>query len=350
MKLNNSAQKWRISMEENKKEHSINESVEKKSTAQRNTTKRFIGIDDAKMETKRIIIFLAITFGFGWLVEIGMIMPMYRSQDVDTVKEAVEMVSSMMFTPAIAALISRLATKEGLVKSGLQFNFSQHKFCFLFSWFGGSVLTFLGAIIYFMIFNDNYDPEMTDMVASAVKAGSEMSAVDIVAAFKADLLLKLFTAPLLDIVNSFGEEWGWRAYLLPKLYRKFGTVKAVLISGFAAGLWYAPLVALGYYYGQDYAGYPFTGIVAMCIFGMVTGCIYSFLALRTGSIFTSVFAHSAVSVMMSQAALFTKDGGNFFVGPAPTGIIAGIPFIVAGGVCLWNLIKNPIVSHTEQSN
>ena len=97
-----------------------------------------------------------------------------------------------------------------------------------------------------------------------------------------------------------------------------------------------------------YAGYPFTGILAMCVFGMATGCIYSFISLRSGSIFPAIFAHSAVNVMMSQAAYFTKDGGNFFVGPAPTGIVAGIPFIIAAVVFMLYLKKHPVVSSNEQ--
>ena len=172
--------------------------------------------------------------------------------------------------------------------------------------------------------------------------------MNIIANFKTTLLINVFSAPVLDVINSFGEEWGWRGYLLPKLYRKFGTTKAILISGLISGLWYAPLVSLGYYYGTGYAGYPFTGILAMCVFGMVTGCIYSFISLRSGSIFPAIFAHSAVNVMMSQAAYFTKDGGNFFVGPAPTGIVAGIPFIIAAVVFMLYLKKHPVVSSNEQ--
>jgi membrane protease YdiL (CAAX protease family) len=116
----------------------------------------------------------------------------------------------------------------------------------------------------------------------------------------------------------------------------------MIISGLTSGLWYAPLVALGYYYGTGNAGFPIVNILAMCVFSCVTGIIYSFLCLRTGSIFPSVFAHSAVNVMMSQAALFTFDGGNYFVGPAPTGIIAGIPFIITAVICLIYMHKHPI--------
>lgn len=312
-----------------------------------------IGVTDKKVETKRIVCFLALCFGITWITEIFAVIPMYRSGEVELVKEAAKMISQMMLTPALAALVVRLTTREGLIKSGFQFNFFEHRFLFLFGWFGTTILTILGAAIYFLIFRDNFDPNMTNFVATysqgAANTGTQVDTVSIVAAYKTDLLIKFFTAAVIDCINSFGEEWGFRAYLMPKLYRKFGVIPAVLLSGFAAGLWYAPLVAVGYYYGNENAGFPVVNVIAMCIFGMVTGVIYSFLSLRTGSIFPAVFAHSAVNVWMAQAALFTHDGGNFFVGPSPTGILSGLPFIIVAGICLVHLYKNPIQPSEEKA-
>ena len=88
-----------------------------------------------------------------WLIELVAITPLYKSDDVEMVKEALEMISQVLMTPAIAALIVRTITREGLVKSGFQFNFSEHKFLFLFGWFGTTILTFLGVVLYFIIFN-----------------------------------------------------------------------------------------------------------------------------------------------------------------------------------------------------
>lgn len=305
-----------------------------------------------KLGTKRLVMFLAICFGVAWVVEIFGVIPMYRSGDLDTVKEAAEMISQIMLTPALAALVTRLFTREGLVKSGLQFNFLEQRFLFLFGWFGMSVLTFLGAVIYFAVFRDNFDPNMTNFVASysesAANAGTQITPVEIVAGVKADLLIKVFTAAVLDVINAFGEEWGFRAYLLPKFFRKVGTIPSMIISGFLSGLWYAPLVAIGYYYGEGNTGFPVVNIVAMCLFGTVTGIIYAFLTLRTGSIFPAVFAHSTLNVMMGQAAQFTFDGGNFFIGPAPTGILAAIPLILTAAICLIHIHKHPIQASEEE--
>lgn len=316
--------------------------------------RELIGVTDKKVETKRLVYFLALCFGITWISEIFAIIPMYRSGEVELVTEAAKMISQMMLTPALAALVVRLMTREGLVKSGFQFNFFEHRFLFLFGWFGTTILTVLGAAIYFLIFRDNFDPNMTNFIATysqgAENAGTQIDAVNIVAAYKTDLLIKFFTAAVLDCINSFGVEWGFRAYLLPKLYRKFGVIPAVLLSGFASGLWYAPLVAVGLYYGEGNVGFPVVNIIAMCIFGMVTGVIYSFLSLRTGSIFPAVFAHSAINILMSQAVLFTHDGGNFFVGPSPTGILSGFPFIIVAALCLVHLYKNPIQPSEEKKS
>lgn len=304
-----------------------------------------------KIETKRLLIFLGLCFGVSWITELFGVIPMYRSNDLETVKEAAELISQIALAPALAALVARLFTREGLVKSGFQFNFSEQRFLFLFGWFGMTILTFIGAVIYFLIFRDNFDANMTNFVASysesAANAGTQITAVEIVAGVKADLLVKLFTAAVLDIINAFGEEWGFRAYLLPKLFRKVGTIPAMLISSFASGLWYAPLVTIGYYYGEGNSGFPVVNIIAMCLFGTITGVIYSFLTLRTGSIFPAVFAHSALNVMMSQAAQFTFDGGNYFIGPAPTGILGGLPLIITAVICLVYMHKHPIEASKE---
>ncbi len=310
--------------------------------------RELVGVDNKQMETKRMVIFLVLCFGVAWIVEFFAVTPLYKSNDVEAVKEAVDMISQMMFTPAIAALVARLLTREGLVKSGFQLNFGECKFLFLFGWFGMTILTFLGAVIYFLVYRNNFDPNMTEYVASYSAAMTDVYAentstpTEIIAAFKTDLLLKVFSAPLLDIINAFGVEWGFRAYLVPKLYRKIGAVPSMVLGGFISGLWYAPLVALGYYYGTGYSGFPITGIIAMCIFGTVTGIISSYLCLRTGSIFPSIFAVSSLNVMMSQAALFTFDGGSFFVGPAPTGIIAGIPLIIVAVIFVADMARNPV--------
>src|SRR5436305_814196 len=57
---------------------------------------------------------------------------------------------------------------------------------------------------------------------------------------------------------AFGEQWGWRGYLLPRLL-PLGQWPALLLSGAIWGLWHAPVILLGYNYPQ----HPILGVLVM---------------------------------------------------------------------------------------
>src|SRR5512140_2090449 len=54
-------------------------------------------------------------------------------------------------------------------------------------------------------------------------------------------LALLPVAPVLNAVPCFGEEYGWRGYLLPKLL-PLGQWRALLVSGAIWGVWHAPVI------------------------------------------------------------------------------------------------------------
>jgi membrane protease YdiL (CAAX protease family) len=149
----------------------------------------------------------------------------------------------------------------------------------------------------------------------------------------------LLLAPALNFVPCFGEEWGWRGYLLPKMAEKFSAVPLVVITGVIWGLWHAPVTALGHNYGVGYPGFPWAGIAAMCGFCIVLGIFFSYLTIKTGSCIPAVLAHGAVNGTCALGIYLTRDGGNPFVGPAPTGIVGAVPFLVLAAVCLLRLKK-----------
>lgn len=110
--------------------------------------------------------------------------------------------------------------------------------------------------------------------------------------------------------------------------KHMGVCGTLLLSGIVWGLWHAPLTCMGHNYGLGYAGYPFTGILAMCIFCICVGTFFSFLTLKSGSCLPAAFAHGALNGMGSVGIYLTADGGNPFIGPSVTGVIGGFGFIV----------------------
>jgi membrane protease YdiL (CAAX protease family) len=210
---------------------------------------------------------------------------------------------------------------------------------YLFAWFGPVVLTILGAILYFLLFPDELTFDM-EYLATAYKAnGVTLEASQLRGMIAGQAVIAILLAPVMNAVTCLGEEWGWRGYLLPKMSERFRIIPMLLIYGVIWGLWHAPLTVLGHNYGLGYAGYPYLGIIAMCIFCIVMGTIFSYVSLKTKSCLPAVIAHGSINGFASIAVYFSKDGGNPFIGPAPTGIIGAAAFIITAIVLTVLLVR-----------
>ena len=288
--------------------------------------------DNRKLETKRIIIYLVITFVMTYAYCFGVVYPVNKSANVRTELSGITgiLITAVMFFPSIGVLLTRLITKEGFKNSWICLNVNEHIKTCLLAYFGPSILTFLGVIIYFMIFPSHFDPEFGFIVASLEATGTSAEAypMPLLVLVISQALTGLFLGPTMNFITCFGEEWGWRGYLLPKMAEKLPAIPMLLINGLIWGLWHAPLTAIGHNYGVSYPGFPFTGIAAMCCFCIVMGIFLSYVSMKTKSCIPAVLGHGAINSIAAIGMYFTIDGGNPFIGPAPTGVVGAIPFIV----------------------
>lgn len=292
--------------------------------------------------TKRILLFLGITFVVTYLYEFLVLYPLVFSDAMAMQALARVLLGLVMIFPALGVLVTRLITKEGfkgnsflLPKTG-----KRSVKWFLFAWFGPVVLTVLGAGVYFLIYPQRFDPSLSYMGEVMAANGVENTTEMLQATMTSQIVMAVFLAPVLNLFTCFGEEWGWRGYLLPKMREKLPLFAVLLVNGVIWGLWHAPLTAIGHNYGTGYPGYPVTGILAMCCFCIVMGVIFSFITIKTGSCIPAVIAHGSLNGFASVAIYFT-DGKdiNFFVGPAPTGILGGSAFILCAAVMAGALLK-----------
>ena len=211
-------------------------------------------------------------------------------------------------------------------------------------WLGPIALVAVGGAAYFVLNPSQFDPSMplfveaTQHQLEASGQAASLDAAQIRMLGYAQLALVL-VAPLLNCITCFGEEWGWRGYLLPHLMEKRSITFSVVVGGIIWGLWHAPITVLGHNYGLDYPGWPILGIVAMCCFCVTLSCLFSWLTLRAKSCLPAVFAHGAVNSCISAPTMFLVGAANPFVGPTATGIIGGIGFIVVAILCLRALRK-----------
>ncbi|MBR2046247.1 MAG: CPBP family intramembrane metalloprotease [Agathobacter sp.] len=282
------------------------------------------------MTKKRLIIFLAITFLATWGYCLLFVYPFADATSAEAISSLQLRVAATMFIPAICVLITRLVTKEGFQNSMIKPNFKGNIRVYLLAYFGPSILTLLGAIVYFLIFPNQFDINCGYLLKSYEALGVDLNTMPMPAnllMFSQGITGILF-GPIMNFVTCFGEEWAWRGYMVPKMAENMKTVPMLLVSGVVWGLWHAPLTVIGHNYGMGYWGYPFTGILAMCLFCTVIGIFMSYITLKTQSCIPAVLAHGAINAFASIGIYFTIDGGNAFIGPAPTGVIGMIAFIV----------------------
>lgn len=303
----------------------------------------------AYLAKRRVTTYCVITFALTWAFWFATVYP--RALPLMNVGEnplgdpvTVLFVGAGMLFPAIGVATTRLFTGEGFRNAWIgPVHFKQTWRYYLIGWFGPIVLVAIGAAVYFVLNPGQFDTSMSSFVEKARQmeaAGQSigMSSSQIAALGYAQLAL-VIVAPLLNCVTCFGEEWGWRGYLLPHLSEKCGVRIAVPASGVIWGLWHAPITVLGHNYGLDYPGWPIFGILAMCCLCVALSYLFSWLTLRAKSCLPAVFAHGALNGCSAAPLMFMTGTANPFIGPAPTGIVGGIGFIVVAMLCHISLKK-----------
>lgn len=277
---------------------------------------------------KRLIIFIALTFILTWIV--FLLVPIsgltYGSG------AAVVILAVAMFMPALSNLLTRLITKEGFGNMYLRPHFKGHVKEYLLLYFGPTALLILSGVLYFLIFPGSFDPELTTlkgMVASSGKQGLAVSTLLIVQA-----LIFVVIGPIVNIIPTMGEELGWRGYLLPKLRIFLSDRASLIITGVIWGIWHLPVIVMGHNYGTGYWGYPWLGILDMIVFCVVLGIIEGYISIKLESAIPAAMIHSTVNAGAALPSIFAKSGYNPLLGPAITGLIGGLPFIVLAIILL----------------
>jgi len=117
-------------------------------------------------------------------------------------------------------------------------------------------------------------------------------------------LVQVLTLPvsiLIASLSAFGEELGWRGWLLPNLL-PLGTWPALLLSGAIWGVWHAPLILLGYNFQRT----DVVGVLLMTGWCILLGVVIGWLRLRSASVWPAVIAHGAVNAAVGALLLFAS--------------------------------------------
>lgn len=277
----------------------------------------------SKIDRKRIFIFVAIAIGL--YIVIGLVI--FLGGGVFTT-QANLLLALAMFAPMIANVATRLITREGWSNTFLRPDFSYGRWrYYLAAWFLPIVAVLVGGAIYYLIFPGKFDPSMAD----ARKLGLIGSDVQPWKFFITQLGKAILSClPPLNpglFLCTFGEEFGWRAYLLPKLM-PLGSRKAVLLVSAIWGIWHWPAILMGFNYGLDYWGEPVVGPLLFVLVLIFPSAFYAWVTLRSGSVWPAAIAHSADNASNSLMWFFLRGEANQLIGPGIQGIVGSLGWFV----------------------
>lgn len=253
---------------------------------------------EKKLTVRRLVIFLVISF-IPFMILIPILWAVYGEPIYTSKNENVAVVTYIlgvfgMMIPSVANLITRLITKEGFANSYLGVHF-KGKGCY---WFASIAVKltegWAGLILLWAIF-------MNDIAFREVYPNINIQNISA-------YLLQL-ACSIIIFFPAFGEEWGWRGYMMPKLLELMPKSAAIIVGGVIWGLWHAPLTVVGHNFGTDYPGYPFVGILVMCLFCVLMNCFLTLVTEKTRSIYPASFIHM-INNNMGAAILLTVFGSE----------------------------------------
>ncbi|MCR4897180.1 MAG: CPBP family intramembrane metalloprotease, partial [Lachnospiraceae bacterium] len=211
-----------------------------------------------KEDLKRLLIYLLFAFVPVWLW--FLIMQAFTGGQLwnDMSDMVQSLIALGMLGPVLAHVATRLVTKEGCSLTGrdsmmLGIDLKSGKWiCFLLAIFLPWLYSEMGNVLDLLLGNGVFDPEYY------LEYGTDKGTVFL-------FPLAAITSGVIGSFAAFGEEGGWRGYMMPKLLRLMGRTPALILGGVIWGLWHAPLTAIGHNFGTDYPGFPWLGILKMCI-------------------------------------------------------------------------------------
>jgi hypothetical protein len=238
----------------------------------------------AVLDKKGLAGFLVITFGLTYAIEGVMILSGFRVSRVPPMAGQL-VLAAVMWVPGLAALVTtQYITREG--RSRLRIRIGTLRPYIEAAVIAPLCFTLIYGITWALgLTRPDWQAETIRTLIAEAGGTAEMP-------FSPAILLALllgasiFVSPFMNSAMGFGEELGWRGYLLPKLM-PLGKPRAYTILGLVWGLWHAPLIAVGF----NYPGFPVWGIVMMMGLTTALGIYINEMTLRHDSSILAGWIH-----------------------------------------------------------
>jgi membrane protease YdiL (CAAX protease family) len=267
------------------------------------------------IDRKRIFIFVAITYGI--TIALAVVIFLDGGLFPNRTHLVSLLMAAMMFAPAVGNIATRLITREGWSNTFLRPNLRRGWPFYLAALSLPLMAIILGGAIYYLLFPGEFDLSMPWAREAGIPLPLDTDPWWVVTIRE---VLDSYRIVLIGMFLFLGEEFGWRAYLLPKLM-PLGSRKAILLVGAIWGVFHWPLIFMGYEYRFDYWGAPVVGPLLFVLTMMFPSAFYAWLTLRTGSVWPASIGHGVNNASGLLMVYFLRGDWNRLIGPSTVGIV-----------------------------
>lgn len=289
-----------------------------------------------KTRDMRLTLYLVFSFALAWCLWLSCHLLNVPSQAM----QFVSMVA--MWVPAAAVLITWRATGKGAILAySMKPKIKGNIRVYLCAWLLPALICILGSILYFIVFPDEFDTSYSYLRQLVEKGSGMPEGLTLQMLVILQVVSALTYGPFINMLFALGEEIGWRGFLFPILSKHFSIVQAHLLTGLIWGFWHIPINTMGYNYGLEYWGYPWLGVIVMCVFTFATGVLLSWFSEKSGSIWPAALAHGSINAAAGIPLLFQSTGNTVhqIFGPGTTGLIAAVPMLILALLLLKSQTK-----------
>lgn len=225
--------------------------------------------------------------------------------------------SLAMMLPLLAVVVTQLIYKEPVLR-GMGVSFKLNRW-----WFVGALLmpvlamAILGVSLLMPGAYWNVESETVRMALDQMPAGMGpwgMIAITLVSG--------IFAGATINALFAFGEEIGWRGFLVKEFEGKnFMTLS--LVSGVIWGFWHFPLILNGHNYPQ----HPVIGVFMMVLMCVALTPMFLYFRQKSGSVIVPAIMHGSFNAVVGVSNIFVAPANDLLIGgPGLAGIVVMLLF------------------------
>jgi membrane protease YdiL (CAAX protease family) len=280
-------------------------------------------------KSKKVGLFIGVTFALSWFIAI-LFFALGGKWNTPT---SMIIGAMLMFMPmASAILVQKFIYKEPLKPLGISFKLNRW---WLAAWLLPLLIAFATIGVSLLIPGISFSMEMTGFFErfegiippEQLQQMKDQMIASPIHIFWIALIQVLFAGITINAVAGFGEELGWRGFLLRE-FRHTGFWKSSAIIGLIWGIWHAPIILQGHNYPQ----HPIEGVFMMIILCLLLSPIFSYIRLRSKSVIAAAIIHGSLNATTGLAIMVIEGGNDLIIGV--TGA-AGFIVLLIVNLCIF---------------